>query len=108
MLLRLGPAELLATVLARVSFGIVYLSANIAVQRIWGGSASRALVLLLYLAISLMIMAPGVALALVGGLGWGLGTVGMLLLTAVGNLPASLLVLFLCRNLLQYAELSSR
>lgn len=108
VLLRLGPAEFLAAVLARVAFGIVYLSADIAVQRIWGGSVSRVLVLLLYLAISLMIMAPGVALALVGGLIWDLGTVGMLLLTVAGNLPASLLMLFLCRNLLQYAELSSR
>ena len=108
VLLRLSPAEFLAAVLARISFGIVYLSADIAVQRIWGGSVSRVLVLLLYLAISLAVMAPGVALALAGGLGGDLGTVGMLLLTVAGNLPASLLVLFLCRNLLQYAELSSR
>lgn len=108
VLLRLGPAEFLAAVLARISFGIAYLAADIAVERIWGGSVSRVLVLLLYLAISLAVMAPGVALALIGGLGWNLGEVALLLLTVAGNLPASLLVLFLCRNLLEYAELSSR
>jgi len=108
VLLRLGPMEFVATVLARVAFGIVYLSADIAVQRIWGGSVSRVLVLLLYLAISLAVMATGVALALVGGLIWDFGAAGVLLLTVAGNLPASLLVLFLCRNLLEYAELSSR
>lgn len=108
VLLELGPAEILAAVLARISFGIVYLAADIAVERIWGGSAPRVLVLLMYLAISLVIMAPGVALALVGGLGWDFGAVGMLLLTVVGNLPASLLVLFLCRNLLECAELNNR
>lgn len=108
LLLQLGPAELLAAVLARVSFGIVYLTADIAVQRIWGGSMSKVLVMLMYVVISLVIMAPGAALALIGGIGWDFGTVGMLLLTVAGNLPASLLVLFLCRNLLEYAELNNR
>lgn len=108
VILGLSPVEILAAVAARVSFAIAYLAADIAVERIWGSSASRVLIMLMYLAIAVAIMLPGVVLASVAGVGWGFSAAGMLLLMAAGNLPMSLLVFFLCRNLLECAELSNQ
>lgn len=108
VILSASPIEIVILILARVSCGIAYLAADIAVERIWGSSISKILITLLFFVISLLIMAPGIALAFIGGLGWNMGVSGSLLLLALGNLPMSLLTFYLCRNLLEYAELSNQ
>ena len=108
LILRLTLPEILVLLLARMSFGVVYLAADIAVERIWGGNAAKMLVMLMYLAIALVIMAPGAVLAIVSAAGGGLGMSGALLVDSGINLTMSLLVFFLCRNLLEYAELSGQ
>ena len=70
---------------------------------------SKGLLLFFYI-ISLMLLSlPGV------GLGIALlslellpGAVGMLLGVVAANVPVALLIMFFCRNLLQYAELNGK
>lgn len=105
-ILGLTPAEAVLCVAARVSFACLFVAGNIAVERIWGGSASRMTVMLLYFAVLLLMAAPGIALAiLLSPLGLLMGEDAAILLSLMAaNIPVSLLVFYLCRNVLQYAE----
>ena len=106
LILHLGFSEILLCILARLSFAFLYTAGNIVVERLWGGVTSRMLVVFLYFAVVAVLAAPGIVMAvvLIGLLGESV-TVLMLSLTAA-NIPVSLLALFLCRNMLEYAELN--
>ena len=107
-ILGLTPVETLLCILARLSFALLFTAGNIAVERIWGGSASKTVVLLLYFAILLLMAAPGIVLAVVmtSLTVFANENAAILLSLSVVNIPVSLLVLFLCKNMLQYAELN--
>ena len=66
--------------------------------------------MLFFYIISLMILAvPGIGLGLLlMNLELLSGAAGMLLGLIAANVPIALLVMFLCRNLLQYAELNGK
>lgn len=106
LILALPPVELVLVIVARLSFSAVYLAADIAVERIWGGSVSKVLVMLLYMALALAIMAPGVILAVVTAIGS--SSPAAFAAMSLVNFAMSLLVCFLCRNLLQHVELSGQ
>ncbi|RKJ39869.1 hypothetical protein D7X94_10625 [Acutalibacter sp. 1XD8-33] len=109
LILGLGPVEMVLCILARISFSLLFTSGNILVERIFGTVRSKGLLLFFYI-ISLMLLSlPGV------GLGIALlslellpGAVGMLLGVVAANVPVALLIMFFCRNLLQYAELNGK
>jgi hypothetical protein len=106
LILDLGFFDILLCVLARLSFAFLFTAGNIVVERLWGGVTSRMLVVLLYFAAASLLAAPGIVLAV-----WLTGVLGesvavLLLALTAANIPASLLALFLCRNMLEYAELN--
>ena len=109
LILNLGPLETVLCILARISFSLLFTSGNMLVERVFGTVRSKGLILFFYI-ISLMVMAvPGIIL---GAFAMGLellpGAVGMLLGMIAANVPIALLVMFLCRNVLQYAELNGK
>lgn len=108
LLLLLSPAEGAACILARISYAVLYTAADVTVQRLWGGVASRMLVMLLFLAVFLGLALPGIVLSFIAALGWGFTAAGALGVLAAANLPMALLALFLCRNMLQYAEVNNQ
>lgn len=107
-ILRLTPAETLLSVVGRISYAVLFTAASVAVDRLWGGVTSRILVMLLFLAAALGLALPGIVLAFAAALAWGLGAAGVLAVLSLCNLAMSLLALFLCRNMLQYAELNQQ
>ncbi len=103
------PAVLTAVLMVgRVTYSVLFTAANLAVERIWGGSGSRMIVMLLYIAIVLVMVAPGVLLAVVLTLAAALPLVSGLLILAAVNVAVSLFVIFLCRNMLEVAELNQQ
>lgn len=108
-ILSIGPLDTVLCILARISFSLLFTAGNILVERVFGMVRSKGLILFFYI-ITLMIMAvPGVGLGiLLMSLELLPGAVGMLLGIMAGNIPIALLVIFLCRNLLQCAELNNR
>lgn len=76
-------------------------------ERFWSG-ASKVLVLLLYVVVMVVLAAPGVGLAMVISSHLVLLSENftIFLVMAIVNTPVSLLTLYLCRNMLQYAELN--
>lgn len=109
LILGLGPVEMVLCILARISFSLLFTAGNIMVERIFGTVRSKGLLLFFYI-ISLMILAvPGIGLGvLLLSLELLPGAAGMLLGLIAANVPIALLLMFLCRNLLQYAEMNGK
>lgn len=106
-IMNLTVPEMLLCILARLSFAALFTSGNILIERIWGGSLSKTAGMLLYLVINIALALPGIVLAIV------LFAIKIVIISTnitllltlfICNLPIALLTLFLCRNMLQYAE----
>lgn len=101
--------EMIFCILARISFTMLFIAGNVIVSRIWSGSSSKAIVMMLYIFVMLLLAAPGVVLSIVAGVA-GLVIFSSMstafLIMTVCNVLLSLLGLFLCRNMLQYADLN--
>lgn len=111
IIMKASPIDVVIVILARISYSLLFLAGNIAVQRAFGGVSARYLVIVFYILIILLMIAPG---ALLGALATILlpaiisSSFPLFLGIMVGNVLVSILVLFLCRNLLQYADLNSK
>lgn len=109
LIIGLGPLETVLCIIARISFALLFTSGNMMVERIFGTVRSKGLILFFYI-ISLMILAvPGVILGVVlMSMELLPGTVGMFVGLIAANVPVAMLVMFLCRNVLQYTEINGK
>ena len=107
LILGLGPLETVLCMVARITFALLFISGNMLVERIFGSVRSKGLMLFFYFVAMMLLAAPGIIL---GALMTTLlsGGTGMLLGMALANVPIAVLVMFLCRNLLQYSEYNGR
>lgn len=97
-------------VVARLSFALLFTAGNILVERVFGTVSSKMLVLFFYFLALVVLAAPGIILGVVlmTVLPEAVGLLGLFLGMVVLNVPIAVLVMYLCRNLLQYAELNNR
>lgn len=104
------PLSIALCVVARISFALLFTAGNVLVERVFGTVSSKMLVLFFYFIALLLMMLPGVGLGavLMAVLPEAVALAGLFLGMAVVNVAISVLVLYLCRNLLQYAELNNR
>ena len=107
LILGLGPLETVLCMVARITFALLFISGNMLVERIFGSVRSKGLMLFFYFVAMMLLAAPGIIL---GALMTTLlsGGTGMLLGMALANVPIAVLVMFLCRYLLQYSEYNGR
>ena len=106
--LSLQPGEVAACIAVRLSFTLLYVAAEMVVERLWGGVTIKVLIFFLFFAVALGLAAPGIALAIFSGIKIGFSVTQALLLLTACNLPVAFLALYLCRNMLQYAELNNQ
>lgn len=114
-ILDMSPSDTIFAILAHISFSILFTSGNIVVERLWNGSSSKGLALLFYFAVTIVLMLPGLALSILAGIfGAGIPILSsisqnslIMITLTVCNIPVALLAFFLCRNMLQYAEMNS-
>ncbi|MCI2058252.1 MAG: putative ABC exporter domain-containing protein, partial [Oscillibacter sp.] len=83
-ILALPARTILVCILARLSYTLLFTASNLAVERLWGGLTSRALILFLLLAVAVLLAAPGLIAATVLTLGGGFGDTDAFLCTAAG------------------------
>lgn len=106
-----GVPDIVLCIVARMSFALLFTSANIVLERVFGGVRSKGLVMFFFILVTLLMVVPGIVAAVLvsfSGITF-FSEYGLVLLTiAAANLFVSLLVLYLCRNLLQYAELNNK
>ena len=104
-----SPVETVCCMVARVSFALLFTAGNVCVERVFGMVRSKTLIFLFYFLVLLLMAIPGIAACVVFAIwvpAWEVAA-GLLAMTVV-NAAIAVLVLWLCRNLLQYAELNSR
>lgn len=111
LVLHLGPAEIIGAIACRVSFSLLYIAGNMISERIFGGLTIKMLILILYMLLMLILMVPGIILAVVAVMG-GITVISMdftwLMIVFGCNVLISLIILFLTRNILTYAELNQK
>ena len=99
--------ECIVCIAARASFAALFIASSVLIERIWGGTLSKAVGMLIYLFIDILLAAPGIVLAVIL-IFCGITPISDIFTTAIclvaSNLPVAALVLYLCRNMLQYAE----
>lgn len=109
VILGISPLDTLMCIVARISFALLFTSGNILVERVFGTVRSKGLMLFFYIVALMILAVPGVGLGILLMATEVLpGAVGVLLGITAANVPISLVVMFLCRNLLQYAELNGK
>jgi len=103
-----APAELcILCIFARLSFSILFLASSILIDRIWGASLSKVAGIFIYLFADLILILPGVGLAVlfnVLGINLISSSFTIIFSLMLSNIPIAALVIYLCRNMLQYAE----
>lgn len=105
LILGMGPGTILVCLFARMSYALLFQSGNLLLERFWSG-ASKALIMFLYFLILILLTLPGILIAvfLMVLLNLPGGVSGGLLVAGIINIPVALLLLYLLRDMLQYAE----
>lgn len=97
------PLMILVLFAYRYCFTVLFLSANVLMQRLFGSLQSKALTLVFFIVLVLLMAAPGIALGILVQM-LHASVWSFLLAMCVGNVLTSLLVLFFSRNLLSVIE----
>ena len=111
IIIQANPIEIVLCIAARITFSLLFTAANIAVERVFGSATSKVLTMLFYILVVLLMLIPGVALIIlfsVLGLITELSVAFVFVAFIIGNILTSLLTLFICKNVLQYAELNNK
>lgn len=109
-MLGLTPVEAVVAILARVSFGLLFLSGNMLVERLFSGLTIKPLVMTIFFLTMILLLAPSISAAAVVSVtmpNFLTENLRLLLPMVVVNIPLSLLLFFGCRNVLSYAELNN-
>ncbi len=103
-----GIIEIMTMGISRFAFGLMFIGVNLLLQRLLGDSGKTAFALVVYSFLIVLFSAPVLALGIFTGLmlpfSYGLAYMVMALLCTV----ISFLLIFLCRNVLEYSEYNNR
>jgi len=107
-IMKLSPLDTVLCIAARMSFQLLFTSGVVLIERIWSG-ASKTFVILLYIVVMILIAAPGFVAAILMSTYCLIISENFTILCTmiVVNVPVALLILYVCRNMLQYAELNN-
>ena len=102
-----SPLEIVVCVIARFSFALLFMAGNILVERLFGQVVSKALIIGVFFLSMIILALPGVVVGAILGAASGSIFATMLVIVA-WNVAVALLIAFLCRDILNYAELNNR
>ncbi len=108
LILELEPAEIVGLIILRISCGILFTATNLFAERFFGSFAIKALSLILYFIFTMIFALPAIILAIVLNEMYFIDLWSIYVLAAVANVIVATLVLYMSRNVLQYAELNNR
>ncbi|KMT22554.1 putative ABC exporter domain-containing protein [Clostridium cylindrosporum] len=110
MIIHLSFGEIIICIIARIGFGILLMAGTILQQRVFGSILNKIIIFMLYIVVMIILSLPGIVL------GYFIGSMikfipivfSILIGTVISNLLISLIILYTCRNILNYAELNNR
>jgi len=103
-------SDIVFCIIARIGFGILLMSGNILIERILGSLTSKVLIMFLYFIIIILLAAPGfiIGFILSFSIYSNINLTVILGSTFIWNVLASSIIIYLCRDILNYAELNNR
>lgn len=107
-ILKLSVLETVAMILARVSFGFLFIGINLILQRIFGSSEKKVLIILVYFAFIVLFSVPSIAAAVIVGTYLPFNMEFAYSAMAIINLAVSAVIIFCCRNILEYADYNNK
>ncbi len=110
IILGISPIDIAVCIVARIGFGILFMSGNILTERLLGSLNSKVIIMLLYIILMILLALPGIVIAIFTSSSISVldPIIAGLLITFIWNILISALVIFLCRDILNYAELNNR
>jgi putative ABC exporter len=110
ILLDISPINIAVCIVARIGFGILFMSGNILTERLLGSLNSKVIIMFLYIIIMMILALPGIIIAIFTATSINMldPIIAGLLITFIWNILISAFVIFLCRDILNYAELNNR
>lgn len=107
-ILKLNAVEVVAMILARISFGFLFIGINLILQRFMGSSDKKFLVITVYFLLITLMSTPSIAAGVLTGMYLPFNLELAYVAMAIANLPVSLITLFCCRNILEYADYNNK
>lgn len=100
--------EGVAMVLARFSFGIMFIGVNLILQRFAGDSEKRFFSVIVYFLLTVIFSLPAVTVGVITGMAFPFNPEIIYTFIAILNGIISLMLIYLCRNVLEYSEYNNR
>ena len=107
-ILQISIIEALAMIAARITFGFLFIGVNLVLQRFFGSNDKKILVVTVYFLLILAFSLPSIVAGAVLGTFLPFNMELCYFAMAVINLPVSALIIFLCRNILEYADYNNK
>ena len=107
-ILKLNPIEIAAMIVARISFGFLFVGANLILQRFMGSSDKKFVVITVYFLLITVLSLPAIVAAVFMNMYLPFNMEFTYLALAVINVPVALVILFFCRNVLEYADYNNK
>jgi len=109
-----SPIVTVTAIISYFGFGMILMSVNFLVDRILGSVSGKMVMMLFYFIMVIIISAPGMVLGIfistsvITSGGPAVGFAATMIPSFVVNIIASLIITFLCRNILNYSELNNK
>lgn len=98
-----SPIDILICIIVRITFGLLFISGNVLAERLLGNVQGKMLITFLTFLVMIFVALPGIIISVISGIALNLGTEA-LFMAAIWNIVISMLILFLCRNILNNIE----
>ncbi len=107
-ILKLSAIEVAAMMLARITFGFLFVGINLILQRFMGSNDKKLLVITVYFLLIAIMSAPSIVIGAAVGMYLPFNTELAYTAMAIVNIPVSFITLFCCRNILEYADYNNK
>ncbi|MBQ7117470.1 MAG: putative ABC exporter domain-containing protein [Clostridia bacterium] len=101
-------AEGIAMTAARFTFGLLFIGVNLLLQRFTGDSEKKFLSVTLYFLLSMIFSLPAVAVGVITGMAFPFNSEISFLFISIINTAIAFMLIYICRNVLEYAEYNNR
>ena len=93
---------------ARFTFGLLFIGVNLILQRFTGDSEKKVFSVMIYFILAAVFSLPSVAVGILTGIAFPFNAEFSYISMAILNTAVSFLLIYLCRNVLEYAEYNNR
>ena len=95
-------------IVARTSFGFLFIAINLILQRFFGSSDKKLFVITVYFLLIALFSMTAIAEGVIMGMYLPFNMEFAYIAVALVNVPVSAIILFCCRNILEYADYNNK